>query len=298
MGMRLDQGGHLTHGCPVSFSGKAYKIVSYGVDKKSETLDYKEIARIAKKEKPKLIICGATAYPREIDFKKFSTIAKSVGAILMADISHIAGLVAAGVHPSPFGLVDVVTTTTHKTLRGPRSAVIFCKDKYAQAIDKAVFPGLQGGPHDHTTLAKAVAFEEASHPEFKKYAKQIVKNAQALAKEFTRRKRRVISGGTDNHLLLIDVRSYNINGKQAQNMLDEVGISVNKNTIPFDTESPFVTSGIRLGSPAVTSRDMKEKDMVKIVELIDRTLQGENKNKIRYEVVKFASKFKLPGVDC
>lgn len=296
MGMKLDQGGHITHGLPVNFSGKAYKVVAYGVDRKTETLDYNNIEALAKKEKPKLIVCGATAYPRTIDFAKFAKIARSVGAILMADISHIAGLVAAGQHPSPFGHADVVTTTTHKTLRGPRSAIIFCKQKYAKDIDKAVFPGLQGGPHNHITAAKAVCFKEDMAPAFKTYAKQIIKNAQALAREFTAMNRRVISGGTDNHLLLLDVRSYNINGKQAQEILDSVDISVNKNTIPFDTESPFVTSGIRLGTPAITSRGMKEKDMKAVARLIDRALSGESRAKIKSEVNKFASKFNLPGV--
>ncbi len=294
MGMKLDQGGHITHGLPISFSGKAYKIVSYGVDKKTEKLDYDDIAEIAKKEKPKLIICGATAYSRTIDFKKFASIAKSVGAILMADISHIAGLVAAGVHPSPFGYVDVVTTTTHKTLRGPRSAVIFCKKQYAEAIDKAVFPGLQGGPHNHITAAKAVCFREAMTSDFRGYAKQIVANTKKMSDELSKYKGRIVSGGTDNHLLLLDVRPYGLNGKEAQNLLDENGISVNKNTIPFDTESPFVGSGIRLGTAAVTSRGMKEKDMEVIASLIDRTLRGE---KTHAKVKKFAGQFKLPGID-
>lgn len=294
MGMKLDQGGHITHGLPINFSGKAYKVVSYGVDKKTEKLDYDEIMEIAKKEKPKIIVCGATAYPRIIDFKKFSKIAESVGAILMADISHIAGLIVGGVHPSPFGLADVITTTTHKTLRGPRSAVIFCKDKYAAAIDKAVFPGLQGGPHDHITAAKAVAFAEAMRPSFKTYAKQIVKNAKILSNEFIKKGCHVVSGGTDNHLLLLDVRSYNLTGKKAQELLDKVGISVNKNTIPYDPQPPFVASGIRLGTPAVTSRRMKEKDMIVIANLIDKTLHGK---KTKKQVVKFASRFPLPGVD-
>ena len=297
MGMRLDQGGHITHGLPVSFSGKAYEIISYGVNEDTEQIDYEEVAKIAKKEKPKLIICGATAYPRIIDFKKFSAIANSVGAILMADISHIAGLVVAGEHPSPFGLADVVTTTTHKTLRGPRSAIILCKQKYASKIDKAVFPGLQGGPHDHITAAKAVCFHEAMQQDYKKYIKQVTQNAKTLSDEFILKGRKVISGGTDNHLLLVDVRSYNINGKQAQKMLDDVGISVNKNTIPFDTESPFVTSGIRLGSPAVTSRGMREDDMKIIVDSIDKTLSGKNQKLIKKQVSKFAKKFPLPGVD-
>lgn len=294
MGMKLDQGGHITHGLPVNFSGRAYKVVSYGVEKKTEQLDYEKIKWLAKKEKPKLIVCGATAYSRIIDFKKFAEIAKMVDAVLLADISHIAGLVATGVHPTPFGFADVVTTTTHKTLRGPRSAVIFCRQKYADSIDKAVFPGLQGGPHNHITAAKAVCFKEAMSNDFKKYAKQIIANAQALASALPKFEGRVVSGGTDNHLLLLDVRPYGITGKKAQYLLDAVGISVNKNTIPYDTESPFVGSGIRLGTPAVTSRGMKEKDMTTIALLIHRTLKGE---KTSGEVKKFARKFKLPGVD-
>lgn len=298
MGMRLDQGGHLTHGSPVSFSGRAYKIVSYGVDKKTERLDYDEIRKIARKEKPKLIICGATAYPRVIEFKKFATIAKSVGAILMADISHIAGLVAAGIHPTPFGYADVVTTTTHKTLRGPRSAVIFCKERYARDIDRAVFPGLQGGPHDHITAARAAAFAEAMKPSFKRYAKLIVQNSQALADYLSKLGYRVVSGGTDNHLLLIDVTTKNLTGKEAQNKLDEVGISVNKNTIPYDPQPPFVTSGIRLGTPAISSRGMKPKDMKIVAELTNECLVGKaTVAVISKKVIKFASQFPLPGVD-
>ncbi len=298
MGMRLDQGGHLTHGSPVSFSGKAYKVVSYGVDKKTEKLDYAEIYRLARKERPKLIICGATAYPRVIEFKKFAAIAKSVGAILMADISHIAGLVAAGIHPTPFGYADVVTTTTHKTLRGPRSAVIFCKEKYARDIDKAVFPGLQGGPHDHTTAAKAVAFTEAMKPSFKRYAKLIVENSRALSSSLSKLGYRIVSGGTDNHLLLVDVTQKNLTGKEAQNRLDEVGISVNKNTIPYDPLPPFTTSGIRLGTPAISSRGMKPKDMKIVAELIDECLLGKTlASLVSKKVIKFASQFPLPGVD-
>jgi len=298
MGMRLDQGGHLTHGSPVSFSGKAYKVVSYGVDKKTEKLDYAEISRLARKEKPKLIICGATAYPRVINFKKFAAIAKSAGAILMADISHIAGLVAAGVHPTPFGSADVVTTTTHKTLRGPRSAIIFCKQKYARDIDKAVFPGLQGGPHDHITAAKAVCFAEAMTGGFKRYARLIVENSQALARGLEKLGYRVVSGGTDNHLILIDVSKKGLTGKEAQNKLDEVGISVNKNTIPYDPEPPMVTSGIRLGTPAISSRGMRPRDMATIAALIDECLTGKSSGSlVSKKVIKFASRFPLPGVD-
>jgi glycine hydroxymethyltransferase len=298
MGMRLDQGGHLTHGSPVSFSGKAYKIVSYGVNSKTERLDYDEILKLAQKERPKLIVCGATAYPRQIDFKRFAMIAKKVGAILMADISHIAGLVAARAHPSPFGYADVITTTTHKTLRGPRSAIIFCKAKYARDIDKAVFPGLQGGPHDHTTAAKAVCFAEDARPSFRVYAKQIIKNARALASALEGLGYRIVSGGTDNHLLLVDVSKKGLTGKAAQDKLDAVGISVNKNTIPYDPLPPKVTSGVRLGTPAVTSRGMKEKDMQVIASLIDEALTGKvTASALSKKVVQFSKKFELPGID-
>jgi len=312
MGMALDQGGHLTHGHPVSFSGQAYRFTHYGVNKKTERLDYDEIAKLAAKVKPKMIICGATAYPREIDFKKFAKIAKGIGAILMADISHIAGLVAAGVHPSPFGYADVVTTTTHKTLRGPRGAVIFCKQKYARDIDRAVFPGLQGGPHDNVTLAQAVAFGEALQPSFNKYARQIVKNAQALAEELARGGParnathsvagglRLISGGTDNHLLLADVTAIKISGKTAQNWLEAANLVVNKNTIPYDKRTPADPSGIRLGAPACTTRGMREKEMKKIAGFILRVLHSGGNSaelkKIQKEVIQFSKKFKVPGI--
>ena len=300
MGMNLSQGGHLTHGHKVNFSGKAYNFVQYGVDPKTERLDYKVIAKQARKEKPKMIVCGATAYPREIDFKEFSKIAKSIGAILVADISHIAGLVAAGVHQSPFGYADVVTTTTHKTLRGPRSAIIFCKKAYSEAIDKAVFPGLQGGPHDHETLAKAVVFGEDLKPAFKVYAKQIVKNAKALAKGLKDGGLRLISGGTDNHLILVDVTTLGIVGKQAEKWLEDANINVNKNTIPYDKRTPFDPSGIRLGTPAITSRDMKEKDMARVAEFMIKALKSEGKIKvletIKKDVIAFAKKFPVPGI--
>ena len=320
MGMALDQGGHLTHGHPVSFSGQAYRFVHYGVNKKTERLDYGEIAALAEKTKPKMIICGATAYPREIDFKEFAKIAKKVKAILMADISHIAGLVAAGVHPSPFGYAEVVTTTTHKTLRGPRGAVIFCKRKYAREIDRAVFPGLQGGPHDNVTLAQAVAFGEALQPSFNKYARQIVKNARALADELARGGPahrpvprsfsevgslgagglRLISGGTDNHLLLADVTALKISGKTAQNWLEAANLVVNKNTIPFDKRTPADPSGIRLGTPACTTRGMREREMKKIAGFILRALHSSGNpselKKIQKEVIQFSKKFKVPGI--
>lgn len=301
MGMRLDMGGHLTHGHPVNFSGRAFNFVQYSVNPETECLDYDEIEKLALEHKPKLIVCGATAYSRTIDFERFAAIAKKVGAYLLADISHIAGLIAGGVHPSPFGLADVVTTTTHKTLRGPRSAVIFCKPKYAKKIDKAVFPGLQGGPHDHVTAAKAICFQEAQTEAFKHYAAQIVANAKQLATSLTKKGYRVVTGGTDNHLLLVDLRAINIDGETAQTILDEVGITLNKNTIPYDPNPPMKPSGIRLGTPAITSRGMKETDMVTIAEFIDRALRNPNDKaivaKLKQEVIAFASQFPLPGID-
>ncbi len=295
MGMRLDQGGHITHGLPIGFSGKAYKIVPYGLDEKTEELDYDAIARLAKKEKPKLIICGATAYSRKIDFKKFYEIAKSVNAYLMADISHIAGLVVGGAHPSPFPYADVVMTTTHKTLRGPRGAIIICRKDLAEKIDRAVFPGMQGGPHEHQIAAKAICFAEAMKPTFKTYAKQIVKNARALASILQKEGLHIISGGTDNHLMLVDLRSLNITGKDAQVALEKVGIIVNKNTIPNDPEKPFITSGLRLGTPAVTTRGMKEKEITTIGLLIVETLKNPNDTKalkkIQAQVLKLAKRF-------
>lgn len=300
MGMRLDMGGHITHGLPIGFSGRSYNFIAYGVDEKTELIDYDEVERLAKEHKPKMIVCGATAYSRTIDFERFSKIAKEVGAILFADISHIAGLVAADAHPTPFGLADVVTTTTHKTLRGPRSAIIFCRKEYGQKIDKAVFPGLQGGPHDHVTAAKAVCFREAMKPEFKEYAAQIIKNAQALAQSLTHKGYRVVTGGTDNHLMLLDLRAVNVSGTDAESILDSVSITLNKNTIPYDPNPPFKPSGVRLGTPAITSRGMKEKDMEKVAEFIDRALRstdGATRKQIKKEVNDFASAFPLPGVD-
>jgi glycine hydroxymethyltransferase len=301
LGMRLDMGGHLTHGHPVNFSGRAYNFVQYGVDEKTEMLDYDEIEKLAVEHKPRMIVCGATAYSRTIDFERFAKIAKKVNAYLMADISHIAGLVAGGVHPSPFGLADVVTTTTHKTLRGPRSAVIFCREGLGKQIDKAVFPGLQGGPHDHVTAAKAICFKEAMSDSFKEYAKQIVLNAQTLADALTKKGYRVVTGGTDNHVFLVDLQKQKISGGEAQETLDSVGITLNKNTIPYDPNPPMKPSGIRLGTPAITSRDMKEKDMLKIADFIDRALVNKNDKKelakIHKEVIKFSNAFPLPGVD-
>jgi len=294
MGMKLDQGGHITHGLPISFSGRAYKIVSYGVDPKTEMLDYGEIEKIAQKEKPKMIICGATVYSRIIDFKKFSQIAKKVGAYLLADVSHIAGLIVGGAHPSPFPYADIVMTTTHKTLRGPRGAIIICRKNLADKIDRAVFPGLQGGPHEHQIAAKAVCFGEAMDPEFKNYAKQIVKNAEALAKELQKNGLRIVTGGTDNHLMLVDLRGLKITGKEAQAMLEDVGIIVNKNTIPYDPQKPFIGSGIRLGTPAITTRGMKEKEMKIIADLIVATLtKSQSKDKIQKQVLKLCKKFPI-----
>ncbi len=275
MGMTLSHGGHLTHGHSVSATGKLWKQVPYGVDKKTEQLNYSELKKIARKEKPRLIVAGFTAYPRIIDFKKFREIANLCGACLMIDMSHFAGLVAGGVYPSPFKYADVVTTTTHKTLRGPRHALIFSKKELAPQIDKAVFPGLQGGPHENTIAAVAVALKEANTPAFKKYAKQVVKNAKVLAEELKKRGWRIVSGGTDSHLLLVDtwMDGTGIGGKEASERLEKAGIIVNMNTIPFDTRKPMDPSGIRLGTPAETTRGKKEKDMVKIAEKIDRILR-------------------------
>ena len=284
MGMNLTDGGHLTHGSPVNMSGKYFKIVPYGVSEKTEMLDYDEIQRIANECKPKLIVAGASAYARTIDFQRMAEIAHSVGAYLMVDMAHIAGLVAAGLHPSPVPYADVVTTTTHKTLRGPRGGLILCKDEeFGKQFNKAIFPGIQGGPLMHVIAAKAVALKEALSPEFKEYAQQIVKNAKALADTLQADGFRIVSGGTDNHLMLVDLTSKNITGKLAQNLLDEVGITANKNTIPFEKLSPFVTSGIRLGSPALTTRGFKEEDMVEVANIIALVLDNPEDEKARQE---------------
>lgn len=301
MGMKLDQGGHITHGLPIGFSGTAYKFISYGVNKETEMLDYEEILKIAQKEKPKLIVCGATAYSRIINFKKFSEIAKKVGAYLLADISHIAGLIVSGAHPSPFPYADIVMATTHKTLRGPRGAIIICKntvlpdgEELSKKIDRAVFPGMQGGPHENNIGAMAVCFKENLSTNFKKYGQQIVKNAKVLAETLKEKGLKIVSDGTDNHLMLVDLRSINLTGKVAQNLLEEVNIICNKNTIPFDPEKPFVGSGIRLGTPALTTRGMKEKEMKKVADLIFRTLSGkESKAKIKIEVSKLCRQFPI-----
>lgn len=272
LGMNLSHGGHLTHGSPVNISGKYFNVVPYGVDE-TGYIDYDEFAKIARECKPKMIVAGASAYARVIDFKKMSEIAKEVGAYLMVDIAHIAGLVAAGIHPSPVPYADFVTTTTHKTLRGPRGGMIMCKQEYAAQIDKAIFPGIQGGPLMHIIAAKAVCFKEALTPEYKEYINQVVKNAKALANGLIEEGLDIVSGGTDNHLMLVDLRKANITGKDAEKLLDEVRITCNKNTIPFDPASPFVTSGIRLGTPAVTTRGMKEEDMREIAAIIAGTLK-------------------------
>jgi glycine hydroxymethyltransferase len=295
LGMNLAHGGHLTHGSPVNMSGKYFNIVPYGVSKNDYRIDYDELRQIALESKPKIIVAGASAYPRIIDFKLFKEIADEVGAYLMVDMAHIAGLVAAGLHPSPVPYADFVTTTTHKTLRGPRGGMILCKEQHAKAIDKAVFPGQQGGPLMHVIAAKAVSFKEILSDEFKSYQLQIVNNAKALADALTARGLNIVSGGTDNHLMLVDVTNKGVTGKEAQLMLDEVFITCNKNGIPFDTLSPFITSGIRLGTPAVTARGMVEEDMVEIAELISLTLTDYEVNKgiVKNRVANLLSKYPL-----
>lgn len=298
MGMNLTDGGHLSHGSPVNMSGKYFNIVSYGVAEGSEVIDYDALEKTAMECKPKLIVAGASAYPRIIDFPRLGEIAKKVGAYLMVDIAHIAGLVAAGLHPSPVPYADVVTTTTHKTLRGPRGGLIMCRDaEFGQQFNKAIFPGIQGGPLMHVIAAKAVALGEALTDEFKEYQAQIVKNAQALAKGLTDRGFRLVSGGTDNHLMLVDLTNKNITGKLAQNVLDEVNITANKNTIPFEKLSPFVTSGLRLGSPALTSRGFKEDDMAEVAAIIALVLENpeseDAKNEARERVAALCKKYPL-----
>ncbi|MGM9638955.1 MAG: serine hydroxymethyltransferase [Butyricicoccaceae bacterium] len=282
LGMNLAHGGHLTHGSPVNMSGSYFNIVPYGLDPETEQIDYEEVYRLAMEHKPRMIIAGASAYPRAIDFKKFSEIAKESGAYLMVDMAHIAGLVAAGLHQNPVEYADVVTTTTHKTLRGPRGGMILCKAELAKQIDKAIFPGTQGGPLMHTIAAKAVCFGEALRPEFKAYQQQVINNAQALAKGLTERGFRLVSGGTDNHLMLVDVRNFGVTGKELEKRLDEVYITVNKNAIPNDPAKPTVTSGIRVGTPAVTTRGFKEAEMEKIAELIALTAGEQFAEKADY----------------
>ena len=300
MGMSLPHGGHLTHGWRVNFSARYYQAVQYVVDPVSHRIDYDQVRELARKEQPKLIFSGATAYPREFDFKAFGEIAKEVGARFVADIAHIAGLVVAGVHQSPIPYADVVTTTTHKTLRGPRGAMIMCKADYADAIDRAVFPALQGGPHNHTTAAIAVALLEASTPEFKEYGRQIVRNAKVLAEALLGRGFTLVSGGTDNHLILIDMTSKGVTGKQASRALARAGIETNANTIPYDPRRPFDPSGVRIGTPAVTSRGMKEADMERIAAWIDQVVSHVTDEalqaKIREEVREFCRAFPCPGI--
>ena len=285
LGMDLAHGGHLTHGHPLNFSGKSYKTVFYGVKREDETLDYDQMEQLAREHRPRLIICGASAYPRIIDFERIAAIARSVGALLMADIAHIAGLVATGLHPSPIPHCDFVTTTTHKTLRGPRSGLILCKEQYAKEIDRNVFPGIQGGPLVHIIAAKAVAFHEALQPEFRDYQAQIVRNAQALAGEMRRLGHRIISGGTDNHLFMIDVFAKGLTGRDAEKALESAHITVNKNTIPFDTNPPMKASGIRIGTPALTTRGMKEEEMREIASIIDRVIQAPNDADVREQII-------------
>jgi len=295
LAMNLSHGGHLTHGSPVNFSGRFFNIIPYGVGKETGRIDYDNLRDLAIKNKPKLIIAGASAYPREIDFSAFKSIADEVGAYLMADIAHIAGLIVAGLHQSAVPYCHFVTTTTHKTLRGPRGGLILCKEEYGKAIDKAIFPGIQGGPLMHVIAAKAVCFKQAMTPEFMKYQEQIVKNAKTLANKLLGLGYNLVSGGTDNHLMLVDLRNKGITGKQAEKALEEAGITVNKNMVPFDPQKPWVASGIRIGTPAVTTRGMKEKDMGVIAELINRVLNDtENqkiKDEVREEVESFCKKY-------
>lgn len=298
MSMDLSHGGHLSHGSPVNFSGKLYKIVPYGVSRETRTIDYDELSKIAKEHKPKIIVAGASAYPREIDFKRFREIADEAGAFLLSDIAHIAGLVVAGVHCDPVPYSDFVTTTTHKTLRGPRGGMIMCREEYAKDIDKTVFPGIQGGPLMHVIAAKAVAFKEAMSREFNDYQKQIVKNAKKIAGELMIRGNELVSDGTDNHLMLVDLTPLGITGKEAEAKLGEAGIILNKNTIPFETKSPFITSGIRIGTPAATTRGMKEKEMIIIADAIDEVIRNINEaNKIKEvkrTILDLCNQFPIP----
>ena len=282
LGMDLSHGGHLSHGSPANFSGKLYNIVSYGVSKDTEVIDYDEVEKIAKEHKPKMIVVGASAYPRVLDFQKFRKIADEVGAIIMADIAHIAGIVCAGLHPTPVPVCEYVTSTTHKTLRGPRGGLVMCKEAYAKTLNSRVFPGMQGGPLMHVIAAKAVAFQEALLPGFQEYQKQVIKNAQAMADELKGQGFRLVSGGTDNHLMLVDLTAKGVTGKDAQEALDRAGITVNKNGIPFDTQGPQVTSGIRVGTPAMTTRGMKEADMRLIASYIADVIKNiNNEQKIK-----------------
>ena len=297
LGMNLAHGGHLTHGSPVNFSGKFFNIVPYGVDEQTFRIDYDEVRRLALEHKPKLIIAGASAYPRIIDFERLGEIAREAGAIFMVDMAHIAGLVAAGLHPSPVPYADIVTTTTHKTLRGPRGGIILCKQKYAAAIDKGIFPGMQGGPLMHVIAAKAAAFKDALSPEFKEYQQRIIDNARTLAETLQERGFTIISGGTDNHLMLVDVRPQNLTGKVAEHLLDDIGVTANKNAIPFDPTSPFVTSGIRLGTAALSSRGFNAEDMKEVGNIIADALNNpdneEIKDALRARVAALCKKYPL-----
>jgi len=297
LGMNLAHGGHLTHGSPVNVSGSYFNVIPYGVNKNTEIIDYDEMEKLALEHKPKMIIGGASAYPRIIDFARMKKIADKINAFLMIDMAHIAGLVATDLHPNPIEYADVVTSTTHKTLRGPRGGLILAKEKYAKQLNKAIFPGIQGGPLMHVIAAKAVAFQEALAPEFKTYQTQVIKNAQILANELIKLGFRIVSNGTDNHLLLIDLRNKNITGKLAETTLDEIGITTNKNTIPFDPESPFITSGIRLGTPALTTRGFKETEMKKIAQIISLSLNNINKqdsqNQAKTQVKELCDQFPL-----
>ena len=296
LGMDLAHGGHLTHGASVSFSGKLFNFISYGVQKDTETINMEEVERIAFENRPKMIVAGASAYPRFIDFEGFRRIADQIGALFMVDMAHIAGLVAAGVHPSPIPWADFVTTTTHKTLRGPRGGMILAKEKHAKALDSNIFPGIQGGPLVHVIAAKAVSFKEAMGDAFKQYQRQVVKNAEVLARELHKRGFRIVSGGTDNHLMLIDLSSRDITGKEAEHLLEDAGLTVNKNAIPFDTQPRFVTSGIRVGTPAVTTRGLKEPEMVQIADWIDRAIANRdagNLAAIREEVLALCERMPI-----
>lgn len=293
LGMNLSHGGHLTHGSKVNASGKLYNFIPYGLNEQTGQIDYDEVEKLALDYKPKLILAGASAYSRIIDFKKFKKIADKIGCYFMVDMAHIAGLVATGLHPNPVEYADVVTSTTHKTLRGPRGGLILCKEKYGTLIDKAVFPGTQGGPLMHVIAAKAVCFKEALHPEFKTYQEQVLKNAHILADELLKLGFTLVSGGTDNHLILIDLRNKHITGKELETKLDDVGITVNKNSVPFDTEKPTITSGIRIGTPAVTTRGFKENDMKEIATLINMVVENINLDEVKNRVCKLCEKYPL-----
>ncbi|HEX9778924.1 MAG TPA: serine hydroxymethyltransferase [Geopsychrobacteraceae bacterium] len=297
LGMNLAHGGHLTHGSPVNFSGKLYNIVPYGVQPETGTIDYQEVETLAREHKPKLIVVGASAYPRTIDFPAFRRIADQVGAVVMVDMAHIAGLVAAGEHPNPVPYAEFVTTTTHKTLRGPRGGMILCTEEWSKKLNSNIFPGIQGGPLMHVIAAKAVAFKEALSPEFREYAAQVVKNARTLAAELVKRGFNLVSGGTDNHLMLVDFTGSEITGKVAEATLEEAGITVNKNAVPFDTRSPFVTSGVRIGTPATTTRGLKEPEMIRVAEWIDRALKnignGQELTAIKAEIRELCLQFPL-----